>query len=167
MRGTVKPRERVWARLAAKHVPLPAHSVTIAEGIDLEPMFYPARWEIDLPEPGKGGWTLLAEKGLFLHELGHAFDYANMTPDLRRRFEATIKVHCAWRARHCKTARWVSGPDVYVDVPPVEMFAEEYAACALGLTQEGYQNAGYNTYGWVPPKGTDESLLCGLIRTAA
>jgi hypothetical protein len=43
------------------------------------------------------------------------------------------------------------------------MFAEMYAACALGLTQRGYQDARFNTYGWVPPDGTDQAL-CDLIR---
>jgi hypothetical protein len=32
------------------------------------------------------------------------------------------------------------------------------------LTQREYQDAGYNTYGWVPPDGTD-AALCGLIRS--
>jgi hypothetical protein len=45
------------------------------------------------------------------------------------------------------------------------MFAEEYAACSLGLTQIEYQDAGYNTYGWVP-YGTD-AQMCQLIRSAA
>jgi hypothetical protein len=101
--------------------------------------------------------------GLFLHELGHAYDRYDMSAERRQEFLAIAGVTCNWTAAHCRTARWVSGPGVYVDVRPQEMFAEMYAACALGLTQRAYQDAGFNTYGWVPPDGTD-AALCDVIR---
>lgn len=152
----------VWAGEA--QVPLPAVRVGVYYG---DPATYPGN-QVYLPKVGRGGWTAEVVHGLFLHEMGHVFDRHDMTPALRQRFLqlAGVPTTCDrwWHA--CKTARWVSGPNVYVTLPPGEMFAEEYAACGLGLTQRGYQDAGYNSYGWVPPPGTDESRMCSLIRQA-
>ena len=139
---------------AAPNVPLPRGQLAIRNG---SPM-YAAR-SIFLPF----SWGGHAVRGLLLHELGHVYDAQSMTPARRARFLELAGVTCAWKAPHCRTVRWVSGPDVYVDVRPEEMFAEMYAACALGLTESQYQDAGYRTYGWVPPEGTDASL-CALIR---
>jgi hypothetical protein len=152
--GRVTPEISAWTREAAVNVPLPRARLTIRNG---SPTFDGAT--IYLPF----GANTLTLRGLFLHELGHAYDRYDMTRARRQRFLRIAEVPCTWTALHCRTARWVSGPGVSVDVRPQEMFAEMYAACALGLTEHGYQDAGYNTYGWVPPDGTDSSL-CGLIR---
>jgi hypothetical protein len=146
-------------------VPFPAVSVGVYYG---DPATYPGN-QVYLPKVGQEGWTELAVHGLFYHEMGHVFDNAYMTPALRREFmlEAGVPAVCThhwWD--NCKTVRWVVSDNYYVTIPPGEMFAEEYAACALGLTQLQYQNAGYNTYGWVPPQGTNEQALCDLIRSA-
>lgn len=161
-----------WARDAQQHVPLPDVAFRIENG---SPLYAPivlnpgaAENLLILPLssiPGnrRNGWTAQAEHGLFLHELGHAYDFADMTPARRAAFKRLVGTSCAWWAKHCITDRWVSGPGVTVDVAPGEMFAEEYAACALGMSQQEYQNAGFNTYGWVPPPGTDEDPLCALM----
>ena len=143
-----------WARAASANVPLPTARLRVESG---SPMFDGAT--IYLPF----AWSTLTLHGLFLHELGHAYDRYDMNAARRQDFLRIAGVTCSWTAMHCRTARWVSGPGVVVDVRPQEMFAEMYAACALGLTERGYQDAGYNTYGWVPPDGTD-AALCDVIR---
>jgi hypothetical protein len=50
-------------------------------------------------------------------------------------------------------------------LPPGEMFAVMYEACAMGMTREKVDDAGFNTYGWEPPDGS-EAALCDLIRGA-
>lgn len=152
--GRVTPTTWQWAREASANVPLPDARLTIRNGA---PTFEGAT--VYLPF----AWGTFYVHGLFLHELGHAYDRYDMTRARRQEFLRIAAVKCTWTAAHCHTARWVSGPGVYVDVGPQEMFAEMYAACALGLTEPGYQNAGYKTYGWVPPDGTD-AALCGVIR---
>lgn len=152
--GRVTSDTRLWSHEAVANVPLPNARLTIRSG---SPMFEGST--IYLPF----AWGTQAVHGLFLHELGHAYDRYEMTPARRQAFLQIAGVTCAWTAPHCSTPRWVSGPGVYVDVKPQEMFAEMYAACALGLTERGYQDSGYNTYGWVPPEGTD-AALCGVIR---
>jgi hypothetical protein len=153
-----------WASEAQQHVPLPDASITVVDG---GPRYIPSLRLLVVPFSNLGaekrlGWNEHTEHGLFLHELGHAYDYANMTPARRASFKTLAGTTCSWWARHCVTDRWVSGPGVTVDIPPGEMFAEMYAACALGLTERAYQDAGFNSYGWVPPPGTDEQL-CALI----
>jgi hypothetical protein len=165
MTGDVKVRHWHWATEAGANVPMPDARVWVFDG---SPEYLPGEQIMIVPfynAPGaaKEGWTAHAEKGLFLHELGHVYDYANMTPARRMAFKEAAGTSCAWLAKHCLSHRWVSGPDVMVDVAPVEMFAEMYAACALGLTERGYQDAAFNTYGWVPPDGTD-AALCDTIR---
>lgn len=153
--GRVTPEMGTWTRQASANVPLPSARLTIRNG---SPLF--AEGTIFLPF----AWGTFAVRGLFLHELGHVYDSQSMTATRRLRFLQIAEVSCRWTAPHCRTVRWVSGPDVHVDVKPQEMFAEMYAACALGLTEREYEDAGYNTYGWVPPDGTD-SDLCALIRS--
>jgi hypothetical protein len=167
MHGPGAARHSAWAQAASVNVPLADANITIVEGRNLLPVYYADDHEVDLPQPGYGGWTYFSEHGLFLHELGHVFDFANLTPALRNRFRALAQTSCAWWAEHCHTARWISGPGVYVDVPPGEMFAEMYASCALGLTQGEYENAGYNSYGWMPPQGVNDADFCSLIREGA
>ena len=154
---------RVWA--LQDQMPLPQVSIWIGYG---DPVLYPGN-QMYLPRVGGGGWSALAVRGLFFHEIGHVYDAKYMTPDLRKQFMEAIGIYptCSKWLRKCRTVRWVVNDHYYITIPPVEMFAEEYAACALGLTQRGYQDAGYNTYGWVPPKGTDETALCDLMRSAA
>lgn len=161
-----------WAKEAQQHVPLADMTITVQDGNAMfaPPVLNPGQYInilfvpfSNLPYNEKNGWTPQAEHGLFIHELGHAYDYADMTAARRDAFKQIVGTTCAWRAKHCPSIRWVVSPPETVDVPPEEMFAEEYAACALGLTQVEYQSAGYNSYGWVPPAGTDQQL-CDLIR---
>lgn len=153
---------RGWA--ASSRMPLPAETVFVGVG---DPM---APWggnEIDLPECCALGWSHLAIEGDFFHELGHLFDRLRMTPELRAEFRTLAGLPASWPWwRPVRTIRWVTGPGYVIRIAPGEVFAEEYAACSLGLTQRGYQDAGFNSYGWVPPAGTDESALCGLIERA-
>lgn len=122
---------------------------------------------IYLPSCCSEGWTHLAVQGLFFHELGHVFDRTNMTSALGAQFRQLLGIpeSVNWWLP-IRTVRWVVSDNYYIKLPLGEMFAEEYAACSLGLTQLQYQEAGYNSYGWVPPKGTDETRLCDLIRSA-
>jgi hypothetical protein len=164
MGGDVKALHWRWASAAARHVPLPDARVWIHDG---DPIYYVDDHTLYVPfhnarGAARQGWTAHAEMGLFLHELGHVYDFADMTPKRRIAFKSLVRTTCPWLARHCLSNRWVTSATEMVDVPPVEMFAEMYAACALGLTQRGYQDAGFNTYGWVPPDGTDQAL-CDLI----
>src|SRR5690348_18457530 len=154
---------RVWA--LQDQMPFPSASIGVYYG---DPARYPGN-QVYLPRVGADGWSVLAVRGLFFHEIGHVYDHEYMTPALRKQFMEAIGVYpaCSKWLRNCRTVRWVVNDYSYVTIQPAEMFAEEYAACALGLTQLGYQEAGYNTYGWVPPKGTGEAQLCSLISSAS
>ena len=161
MVGGVRPRHRAWARAAQRNVPLPDARISIVSGYD--PEYVPALHTVFLPEPGRGGWTYYQEHVLFLHELGHVFDQMEMTPAARDRFRAAAGTTCRWWARHCFTLNRRSGERI--DLPPGEMFAEAYEACALGMTRRQVDDSGAVTYGWDPPNGSDE-LLCRVIREA-
>jgi hypothetical protein len=166
MYGNVKQRHWTWAHQAQVNVPLANAKIWVYDG---DPVFFPDIHVLTVPfYDGKGaaaqGWTAHLEKGLFLHELGHVFDTSNMTPAARTSFIQLAGVHCRWWGIHCVTHRWVSGPDVMVDLVPGEMFAEEYMACALGLTRRQVEDQQYNTYGWQPPDGV-EPQMCALIRS--
>jgi hypothetical protein len=156
----MRPVYWAWATEAAARVPLPDARLDLYRG---DATYVDELKTMYLPWAGHDSWTAQDVHGLFLHELGHVYDHTTMTPERRNAFKEAVGVECRWWARHCVTARWVSGAGVFVDLPPGEMFAEEYAACGLGLTQRGYQDAGYRSYGWVPPPGTDDSVLCALI----
>lgn len=157
----MRPVLWTWAVQASANVPMPDARITVWTG---DPQYLPIDNELYLPRPGHLGYTAHDVRGSFLHELGHVYDFANMTPARRNGFKLAVGTSCNWWAKHCKTVAWDVGPDIFVDVPPGEMFAETYAACALGLTQRGYQDAGFLTYGWVPSEGTDDATLCSLIR---
>lgn len=155
------PDMQAWA--AASDMPLPPSRVWVSFG---DPVEYGPHL-IYLPSCCTEGWTHHAIHGLLYHELGHVYDDTVMTPALRRAFRESVGIPAtsAWYTP-IATVRWVVGPDYIVKIAPSEMFAEEYAACSLGLTQRGYQDAGYMSYGWVPPQGTDETALCALIASA-
>lgn len=169
------PGFATWATEAEANVPLPTAHLVLRYG---DPATYfdnygdpfPVRTaEVDLPRVGRQGWTAEAVHGDFVHEVGHVFDHYYMTPALRRTFmwDAGAPTTCTRWWGDCKTVRWIVNDHSYITLPPAEMFAEEYAACALGLTQRQYQDAGYNSYGWVPARGVLDSTLCGVIRSAA
>ena len=154
----------VWARQAAEYVPVPQVAVWVGFGSPMSP------WHSDrmyLPRVGRLGWTAHDVQGEFVHELGHIFDRTNMTPAARAEFRRLAGVPAGWNWwKKYPSIRYVVSPDYVVKIAPGEMFAEEYAACASGLTQIDYQEAGFCSYGWVPPPGTD-AALCALIRGAA
>jgi len=86
-----------------------------------------------------------------------------MTSGRREAFKATAQTSCSWWAKHCQSLNRRSGQTI--DLPPGEMFAEMYEASAMGMTREQVDDAGFNTYGWEPPDGS-QPALCGLIRGA-
>jgi hypothetical protein len=170
LKGEGLTRHLKWARAAQLHVPLPNERIRVVEDWDLLPEYFAPQPElglgaqINLPRPGRGGWDYHSEHGLFLHELGHSFDHANVTPLLRKRFKVLAGTKCSWRAAHCRFRdRW--DRTSVLDSPPGEWFAEMYASCALGISQAEYQLEGYNTYGWLPPDGSD-SAICSLLSAA-
>jgi hypothetical protein len=153
-----------WA--AAAKVPLPQERVWVGFGDPFTPF---GSREIFLPSCCTKGWTHLAIQGLLFHELGHVFDRITMNPALRAEFRQIAGVPRGWYWwKPLKTYREIQySPLKYeiIKIAPGEMFAEEYAACALGLTQIGYQDAGYDSYGWTPPAGSD-AAMCSLIDSA-
>lgn len=156
------PLMREWA--VESQMPAPPVPVWINFG---DAMYSYGTDTIYLPSCCREGWTHLAIRGLLFHELGHVYDHTSMTPTLRAEFRQTVGVPLGWNWwAPIRTVRWVVNDHSYIRIAPGEMFAEEYAACSLGLTQLQYQEAGYNTYGWVPPEGTDEPRLCDLIASA-
>lgn len=160
------PLMKQWA--AESQMPLPPARVSVSFGGPAEyaPDPVGSPYEIYLPSCCSQGWTHHAIQGLLFHELGHVFDSVAMTPVLRAAFRRLVGVPAGWYwQKPIKTIRYVVSPDYIIKIAPSEMFAEEYAACSLGLTQFGYQDAGYNSYGWVPPIGTDGDL-CALIQSA-
>jgi hypothetical protein len=128
MTGT-KPRHWNWAHAAQVNVPLPDARITLRSGYNPEYDF--KAHILYLPQPGRDGWTYRAEHGLFLHELGHVYDYADMTPVRRDAFKATAQTSCSWWAKHCYSLNRRSRQTI--DLPPGEMFAEMYEACAMGM----------------------------------
>ena len=155
--GKMTPLYWTWAVKASERVPMPDARFDITYG---QPHYLVDERLMLLPRQS-WGWTREELHGSFLHELGHAYDFANMTPGRRLEFRKTVGVRCKWWAKVCFTREWASG--ARVNVPPGEMFAETYAACALGLSQIDYQETDHTTYGWLPPKGSDDAL-CSLIR---
>jgi hypothetical protein len=161
MYGDARPRHFNWAREAQTNVPLPDLRLTIWSGSD--PMYDPTLNDLFLPQPGWGSWTYHDEKLLFLHELGHAFDFRHLNRSERDRFRAVAGTSCSWWSTRCylpgqpHVAEW--------NVPPGEMFAEMYAACALGLTRAEVEAQDYPSYGWQPPADTTDTL-CDLIRVS-
>jgi len=151
---------RQWA--AESGAPLPSTHVTVNFG---HPATY-GKALMYLPSCCTEGWTHHAIQGLFFHELGHVFDSVNMTAARRAEFRQIVGIPPNWNWwRPYPSVRYVVSPNYIIKISPGEMFAEEYAACSLGLTQRGYQDAGYNSYGWLPPLGTD-TQLCALIDSA-
>jgi hypothetical protein len=152
----VRPRHWNWAREAQKHVPLPDARIRIWSGYPAS--YAPAHRELYLPRPGLQGTTYWDERIALLHEFGHAFDFSVMDWADRRRFRTLVQTRCGWLSRRCH----LSG----LNVPPVEMFADAYSACALGMTLREGAPLGLASYGWFPPEGTD-ATLCSLIRSFA
>lgn len=161
MGGDVKPRHWTWAAQAQTRVPLPNVQLSIVS--DFDPMYDPITHKLYIPKPGWGGWTYRDERVLFLHELGHVFDYTEMNRAERDRFRAAIGTgKCSWWGT---CTLWREGLRDGV-MEPGERFAEMYAACAIGKTREQVEAAGLPSYGWLPELGTD-AALCYLIRAFA
>lgn len=161
------PHMRTWVH--ESRMPLPPDRISVGFG---DPAMYGPH-SIFLPSCCTGGWTHQAIQGLLFHELGHVYDATRMTPALREEFRQLVGVPQGWawkrpipveNAQALLGGGYVLVPGKYENIAPSEMFAEEYAACSLGLSQWDYQ-ASYNSYGWLPPPGTDASL-CALIASA-
>lgn len=153
--GDVKPRHWNWARQAQENVPLPDARITLWSGY---PAAYEPKWRyLYLPRPGSDGASYWEERISLLHEFGHAFDFSVMTRGDRQRFRTLAQTRCGWLSQRCYLEpRW--------NVPPAEMFADAYSACALGLTLRTAAPLGLASYGWFPPEGTD-AAICDLIRS--
>jgi hypothetical protein len=150
-----------WAVEASHNVSLPDALISVRRG---RPAYSYQEKTMWLPWVGHNGYTADFVQASFFHELGHVFDDWNMTVENRRAFKAIIGVTCRWNDRNCITPIYYRGELVnMLRLAPLEMFAEEYVACAFGLTQEGYQLAGNVNYGWLPPAGTDAEL-CAFMR---
>jgi hypothetical protein len=89
--------------------------------------------------PGFGWWD---RHQAMYHELGHAFDFANMRSSTRRR----------WRRINDRHVSWWQG-----EYAPGEQFAESYRMCALGDPPYAY---GYD------PTAAQLRATCDLIRVA-
>jgi hypothetical protein len=148
MTGDAKPRHFNWARQAQTNVPLPDAQFELLSGSD--PQYLPDLHEMYLPRPGQGGWTYWDEHALFLHELGHVYDFTHLNQQKRNQFRAMVRTSCGWWSTRC-------------EVPPGEMFAEQYAACALATTKASLDAVPTVTYGWLPPAET-EAALCRFIQ---
>jgi hypothetical protein len=162
MGGDAKPRHWNWARAAAVNVPLPDARIVLMSGHD--PEYLPEFKMLLLPAVGHGRYqeSYRSERYLFLHELGHVYDYTALRPADRARFKRAVGTTCAWRAAQCRSWNWWN--ETVVSVPPQEMYAEVYAACAIGLTRVQADEAAYPSYGWMPPQSVDQAGLCGLLR---
>lgn len=105
--------------------------------------------------PNRGGacagvdgiWVADNDRGSFLHELGHIFDYRVMTEAARRRFLLIVGSPLAWRD---PTSSWFD--------LPVERFATGWANCALGRP---------NATTGIILKGRTHRRVCSLIRRVA
>jgi hypothetical protein len=160
MYGDVKPHHWTWARQASANVPLPDARLQVWLGYD--PMYDPVERALMLPQAGKLGYDYQDEHILFLHELGHAYDMTGGLDRFERdAFRRANNTGCGWWSKRCRIT-WNDGRRPLL--PPAEWFAEQYAACALGLTREQVDNGGYVTYGWQGPHYRDLAL-CNLIRT--
>jgi hypothetical protein len=161
MKGDVKPHHWNWARQASANVPLPDARIQVWLGYD--PMYDPAEHDMMLPLAGELGYTYQDEHISFLHELGHVYDMPGGGLDRSERdtFRRANNTSCSWWSKRCRIT-WTDG--THHLLPPAEWFAEQYAACALGLTREQVDSSGYLTYGW---QGTHyrDLALCDLIRT--
>jgi hypothetical protein len=161
MGGNAKPRHWNWARAASVNVPLPDERITLSDGHD--PEYLPEFKMLLLPSVGRGKYqeSYRQERYLFLHELGHVYDFANLRPADRTRFKRAVGTSCAWRAKRCRSWNWSN--ESVADVSPSEMFAEMYAACALGLTRLQVDEQRFYSYGWMPPLLVDQRALCAEL----
>lgn len=178
-----KQRHWNWAKAAQAYVPLPDSRVWLI-GMDC-PLrgggaCVTGRWNEDdpiamtrqggrwmvmwLPTPGVDGWSYADERSLFFHELGHVADFRHLTRVERERFRAAIGSSCSWWSETC-TIRRANDPLWSAKVPPGELFAEAYVACALNMSRQELEDTGVVTYGWQPPIGKTE--LCNLVRVIA
>ena len=134
MDGDAKARHFNWAATASARVPLPTAQFEIMSG-NYDPEYLPAYKLMFLPSVGSRPWqeTYRQERYLFLHELGHVYDYSNLTPAKRAAFKQLVGTTCKWQAAHCRSWNWNN--ESVADVAPVEMYAEAYVGCALGLTR--------------------------------
>lgn len=145
--GTQRPQPyQSW--VDASRVPTPPGTVTL----HLAPC--PAA-------PSAGGCVARGTSAIFLgpsgrdrrtllHELGHVFDQAVMTPRARSRFQALSRRPGAWAA--------AAGGD-----SAEEQFAEAYALCAQ---RRRLTSTWFGMYDWTPTPRR-HARTCALIRAAA
>ena len=156
MSGNVKPRHWAWAKQAQQRgVPLPSASVKVYPG-DFDPMYDPAKRIMYIPDENRK-----QEHILFLHELGHVFDYHNLNQLERKKFKILINSRCAWWSPACKLWRYGYRES---NLEPGEIFAEMYAACAIGLTREQIEDRDYVSYGYIPDPAI-EPKICQAIKS--
>lgn len=99
-------------------------------------------------------------RNVFLHELGHEYDFSNLTDDQRDRFKALLGL----------TGPWQPAVADYWNAP-IERFAEAYRLCAIGARPQNLGSAFGNRYlmpgdyGYNPPLAVHR-VVCRLIRGA-
>lgn len=154
--GDIRPRHIAWAKQAQELMPLPRARIALAG----EALFGGAEYDHiarTLYLPRGAGWSYSDQRVLFLHELGHVADFHQLSHSERRGFLQALGLSCGWWATHCYTLRY----GALLGLPPGEMFAEQYAACALGMTRRQIEDAGMVSYGWLPNPAL-ERTLCQL-----
>lgn len=92
------------------------------------------------------------DRGVFLHEIGHIFDFQVMTAEDRTAFLAVAGLP---KDRYWRAAELSPRPTA----PPSELFASAYAACATGHRMLGM-------YGWQPTHEV-HAASCQIIENAA
>jgi hypothetical protein len=72
------------------------------------------------------------------HELGHMWDYQHLTDDARQRFAQMVGQPGAdWL-----TGEATSMPQIFGQIPPIEVFADAYAFCAMGANYRRWARFG-------------------------
>lgn len=95
------------------------------------------------------------QRGVFLHELGHVFDWSMMNDESRVSFQ---RLSGNWKP-------WFGGEGVVR--PPYEQFAEAYKTCAFyGAAYDPNRLLILQTYHWIPSKRTN-ARVCRLIERVA
>jgi len=156
-------RAPITTWLKASHAPLPPATITLVVGED--PGYEPESRTVSIPKGGKLGWTVADERLELFHELGHAFDYTVMRPSGRNEFRKLAQTTCKWWD-DCQVPNILCQCGEILDVPPGEMFAEEYAAYSLNMTRTQVDDSGVPTYGWTPPPFAEHAMRLLIAKLA-
>lgn len=174
--GYLPPDYRPWIADAATRMPMPRGRIAInrgdcaslgttcfvsksgctLEGCYSERTIYTAE---DI------GWSQVQRRFILLHEIGHAVDFTRLDKRDRRTFRGLLRLKCGW----------LDESRAGCDPIPAERWAEQYAACAAGVSRPGIHDAFAQGVGdrsladayfyeYVTPSWLSESLLCDWMR---